>query len=133
MTNNSQHILFFDGVCGLCNKAVDFSMRHQKSTDLVYAPLQGETAKKLLPSHYYQVMDSLVLYTPTGVYTESDAALRLAALYKRPWSWLRFLRLVPSFMRNSVYRWVAKNRYRIFGKKESCRLPSSSEKELFLP
>lgn len=112
---------------------MDFSLRHQKGPSLVYAPLQGQTAKELLPSHYHQKMDSLVLFTPDGIYTESDAALLLAGLYHRPWSWLRFLKIIPRFLRDSIYRWVAKNRYRIFGKKESCRLPSSTEKELFLP
>lgn len=133
MSNNPSPILFFDGVCGLCNKAVDFSLSHQKNASLRYAPLQGETAQKLLPESLTKDLNTLVLWTPKGVKTESDAVLILASHFRAPWNWLAALRIVPRFLRNGVYRMIAKNRYRIFGKKDTCRLPSLAEKELFLP
>jgi len=125
--------LFFDGVCGLCNKAVDFSVNHLASENLLFAPLQGETAQKLLEPYYSQAMNSLVLYTPDGVLTRSDAALELCRHFSKPWKWLIVFKVIPRPFRNWVYDFVAKNRYRIFGKKESCRLPSLAEKALFLP
>lgn len=127
-------IVFFDGVCGLCNKAVDFLVRRDRRRTLRYAPLQGETAKRLLPAlGTDRARWSMLLLDADGLHDQSEAALRVARQLGGLLRVLSWARVVPRFLRDPIYRFVARNRYRWFGEKESCRLPSSAERALFLP
>lgn len=127
-------ILFFDGVCGLCSRAVDFVISRDPEGVFRFAPLQGETAQAMLSPAEIESLDTMVVATEEGLYRRSSAAVRL--LWKlgpgyRACGWL--LWMIPLPLRDLGYRAVAKSRYRLFGKHESCRLPTPEERERFLP
>lgn len=126
-------VVYFDGVCGMCNKAVDFIIRRDRRHTFHYAPLQGETARRLaLPEG--ELLNSLVYEDQTGHYRKTDAVWRILVGIGGVWGCLGWmLRLLPRFFRDWGYDLIARNRYRIFGKKESCRLPTREERGLFLP
>jgi predicted DCC family thiol-disulfide oxidoreductase YuxK len=134
-TTTLEHpILFFDGMCGLCNSSVDFVMKRDTRDVFRYAPLQGETAAEHLSESDREDLDSVVLKMPDGLYRHSSAIVRI--LWKLPGIWPvlgTMLWLIPRPLRNFGYRVVAKNRYRFFGKKETCRLPTPEEIGRLLP
>lgn len=129
-------VLFFDGVCGLCNRSVDFAMSRDPEGRLLYSPLQGETATELLSEQDRENIDT-VIFLPADrsrVYRRSAAAVRVLWLLGFPWNvcgWL--LWLIPLPLRNVGYRLIAKARYRFFGKHETCRMPTPEERSRFLP
>lgn len=130
-----QHpIIFFDGVCGLCNRWVDMIIRADVRGIFHFAPLQGETARKLLPAPPEDPLTWSVLYLDErGLHEHSDASLEV---YRRlgGLGWLLSLvRFVPRSIRNPCYRLLAQNRYRWFGRREACRLPTKEERARFLP
>lgn len=125
-------ILFFDGVCNLCNSSVDFVIRHRKDQSIHFAPLQGATAASLLPAEYLQ-LSSLVLYSDGKIYDKSQAAIRLSSLLKFPFNIFTIFRFLPTPLTDFFYDRVAKNRYRWFGKKETCRIPTPEERTFFIP
>lgn len=129
---SAERIVFFDGVCGLCNSFVDRLLRVDRKGRLRFAPLQGSTARERLPAGMADAMESVVYLRDGVVIQRSDAALWILidlggwrALY-------RALFIVPRFVRDGVYAWIARNRYRWFGKREACRLPTSEERLRFL-
>lgn len=129
-----QTILFFDGVCGLCNLFVDFVLKHDKQQHLFLSPLQGETAARLLSEHDCTQLDSVVFWEHNQGVRYSTAVVRI--LLNLGWGWRILgclLWLIPFPIRNLGYRIIAKSRYRIFGKKETCRMPTPEERERFLP
>ncbi len=130
----SQPIIFFDGVCGLCNRFVDQILRHDKQAIFRFAPLQGSSAKELLPAPPSDPQAwSLIYLDEVGSHQQSDASLQI---YRRlgGFFWvLSLARIIPRFIRNPVYRLIARNRYRWFGKREVCRIPSPAERDRFLP
>jgi len=125
--------IFFDGVCGLCNKSVDFIIRHDTNRVFSFAPLQGETAAKILPSKDITNLDTLVLSDEKGIHYRSTAALRIAWHLGGGLTLFAAFFVIPRFLRDPVYNLIAKNRYRMFGKKDSCRIPSPEERSFFLP
>src|SRR5579872_1259173 len=127
-------VIFFDGVCGLCNHWIDFVAARDHKRQFRFAPLQGETARDWLHLDAAQSLNSVVLLDGSGIYHKSDAVWRmLVALggVSRIFGWS--LRLVPRPIRNWGYDFVARHRYRWFGRKESCRLPTPDERARFLP
>ncbi|MFQ5667425.1 MAG: thiol-disulfide oxidoreductase DCC family protein [Candidatus Binatia bacterium] len=127
-------IIFFDGMCVMCNRFVDVILRADKRGVFQFAPLQGETARRLLPPLADDSCEWSVLYLDErGVHDQSDASLEI---YRRLGSWwwlLSLVRLVPRCIRNPVYRMIARHRYQWFGKRDTCRLPSTAERARFLP
>lgn len=126
-------IVFFDGTCGLCNRSVDVLLRWDTKAVLRFAPLQGTTAQALLPVAQVRDLDSLVLLDAHGMHLRSTAAIRAVEHLGGGWRGMALLRWIPGVLRDAVYGRVARHRYRWFGKKESCRLPSPAERERFLP
>ncbi len=127
------HVVFFDGVCGFCNASVDFLFRHDVHRRLLFAPLQGETAQQRLTAADVENLHSLVFWTPTGCYRKTSAVVRIGWTLGGVWSVLAtLLWLIPRPLRDVGYNLVARNRYRIFGKKETCRLPTPEERTRFL-
>ncbi|HBH52388.1 MAG TPA: thiol-disulfide oxidoreductase [Planctomycetaceae bacterium] len=127
-------IVFYDGVCGLCNHWIDFLLRQDRDQRLQYAPLQGTTAAQTLPGGAQQQPESVILWDGHTLHERSDAVWRMLCLLPFPWpccGWA--LRMVPGFLRNLGYKLVARNRYRWFGRKETCRMPTPAERALFLP
>jgi predicted DCC family thiol-disulfide oxidoreductase YuxK len=126
-------IVFFDGVCGLCNAWVDFLLKHDRRGLWRFAPLQGETARRLLNAADVEHLHTLVLWTPAGTYRKSSAVWRILWSLGGVWRVAACLTwLIPRPVRNWGYDLVARHRYRIFGRKESCRLPTPHERARFL-
>jgi predicted DCC family thiol-disulfide oxidoreductase YuxK len=128
---HNRPILFFDGVCNLCNGFVDFLITRDNS--LLFAPLQGLTASHKLSPLLTQTLPSVVLIDEQGrVYLRSAAALRVLTGLGGLWLVLKIFLLLPGFLRDIIYNFIAANRYSWFGKKDSCRLPSLAERDRFL-
>lgn len=129
-----QRIIFFDGLCNLCNASVDFVVSHDANRLFRFASLQSELGEEVLKKHKLsaQAYDSFILLEKGTLYIKSSAALRVARHLGLPISLLWIFIIVPPFIRNAVYSWVAQNRYKWFGKKETCRLPTPEERALFL-
>ena len=130
---NQEHIIFFDGVCNLCNNAVDFIIKRDVQGVFKFAPLQGETAKSLLSREKLESLDSLILYRGGVAFLRSNAAINIAKELSSPWSLISYFKWIPLVLRDGIYNMIAKSRYRLFGKKDTCRLPTKAQKELFLP
>jgi len=128
--NSYKNIVFFDGVCGLCNHFIDFLITN-KTSDLYFSPLQGNSAKATLDKEYL-AMDTIVLKTEKRIYTKSTAALRILSSLGGFWKLSLVFLIVPAFIRNFVYNVIAANRYKWFGKRESCRTPNDQERSRFL-
>lgn len=127
-------ILFFDGVCGLCNKAVDFVLARDVEGHFQFAPLQGETARQLLSPSDASDLSSMVLLIEGRTYRRSSAAVRILWQLSFGWQLLgTLLWLIPLPIRNLGYRLIACNRYRFFGRHETCRMPTPAERSRFLP
>lgn len=132
--HSNRPILLFDGVCNLCNGAVDFIFRHEKSPEILFASLQSEKAQALLTSLGMDLvkMDTLYVFVNDNLLQKSEAALYLAKYLKIPWSFFIVFSIFPKKFLNFFYDYISINRYRFFGKKESCRLPTAFETERFL-
>ena len=127
-------IIFFDGVCGMCNQFVDLILRLDSEGVFRFAPIQGETAEQLLPPLSEAPQEWSMFYLDErGIREESDAFLEVYRRLGGTWGFLSLLRLVPRGIRNHVYRTVARNRYRWFGQRDACRIPSPEEQCRFLP
>jgi predicted DCC family thiol-disulfide oxidoreductase YuxK len=126
-------VVFFDGECGLCNHFVRWLLRVDRKRALQFAPLRGELAAEKLP----QVSDnealwSVALWDEDGIHIESDAALRAIARVGGVWRVVDGLHWIPRWFRDGVYRFIARNRIRWFGRVESCELLSPEERERIL-
>lgn len=130
-------VLLFDGVCTLCDASVRFVMRHDRAGRIRFASLQSAAAQPLLAGAGLdaQYLDSLVFVDEGGrVRVGAEAALAVGERLDAPWSALaRAGRRLPRGLREAAYRWVARHRYRIFGRREACRLPTPAERARFLP
>jgi predicted DCC family thiol-disulfide oxidoreductase YuxK len=134
MNEISEPILLFDGVCNLCSSSVQFVLTHNKKENVKFASLQSDFASDALrnsdlPTNY---LNSLVLLENGKTYVKSDAALRLAKHLNGFWKLGGVFLIVPKFIRNLVYDWIANNRYRWYGKKEVCWIPEPRWKGRFL-
>lgn len=127
-------IVLFDGVCNFCDGAVNFIIERDAKNYFKFAPLQSENGQKLAAEHGIdlQKIDSIILIEGGEAYTESTAALKIARNLGGFWSWAYALIIVPKFIRDYFYRLFAKNRYRLFGKKDACTLPSPEVRAKFL-
>ena len=131
---NDNPVILFDGVCNLCNGAVDFVIKRDTISQFKFAALQSEAGQKLLQQYNLprENFNSFVLIKEGKVYTKSAAALKVCKHLTGLWPILYGFIIVPSFIRNAVYQWIAKNRYKWFGKKQQCMLPTAALKNRFL-
>jgi len=128
-----KNLIFFDGICLLCNGFVDLLIRLDKHKKLNYAPLQGSTAKSLLNKNYRQ-LDMVVFKDSRGaLFTKSTAVIEIAIHLGGIWKIFIVFKIIPLFMRDWIYDRIATNRYKIFGTRKSCRLPSPNSKDQILP
>ncbi len=128
-------IILFDGVCNLCNRSVQFAIKRDEKRLFRYASLDSNLGKLLLKERAIDrsKVDSIVLVDPNkAYYVKSSAALEIAKQLKGWPKLLSLLLIFPSWLRDPVYDFIAKNRYRWFGKKESCIVPTKDLKSLFL-
>ncbi len=124
-------IILFDGVCNLCNGAVQFIIERDKKQQFRFASLQSDFGQQY-QQQVGAAVDSILLVKNDKIYQKSSAALRIARHLDGLWSLLFLFIIVPPFIRNSIYDWIARNRYRWFGKQDSCWLPTPDLKALFL-
>ena len=118
-------IVVFDGICNLCNSVVDFISARDPRSVFTFVPMQSPRGQQLLEEHGVSInqVDTFLLILDGGALVRSDAAIAIAAELRRPWAMLRVLRHVPRPVRDWVYSFVARNRYRWFGKRATCKLP----------
>lgn len=134
MIPKDKHIILFDGVCNLCNNAITFVIQRDRKDVFVYAPLQSKAGELLAKQHNIDTnkVDSIILIKNQKTFTKSTAALRIAQNLSGLWPALVAFLIIPPFIRNWVYDYVAKNRYKWFGKKDACMIPTPELKAKFL-
>ena len=127
-------IILFDGVCNLCNSSITFVIKHDPKDLFRYAPLQSDLGKSLINKHQIDAekVDSIILVDQDKAYTKSSAALRIARSLSGGYPLLAAFLIIPPFLRNLVYDYIARNRYTWYGKKESCMIPTPELKAKFL-
>jgi predicted DCC family thiol-disulfide oxidoreductase YuxK len=127
-------IVLFDGVCNLCNGFVQFLIRRDKKRRFLYASLQSEAGRALMEAHGLEAgkMDTVILIEQGKAWTHSDVALRVAGKLGGLWPLFKVFYVFPKPLRDFVYNWIARNRYRWFGKRETCMIPTPELKSLFL-
>ncbi|SNT24598.1 Predicted thiol-disulfide oxidoreductase YuxK, DCC family [Ekhidna lutea] len=127
-------IIFFDGVCNLCNSSVLFVIKRDPKEKFLFASLQSKYAQENLPSTFTgeDSIQSIVLKQRSGIKTKSSAALTIAKNISGGWPIMYAFIIIPKFLRDWVYDIIAKNRYKWFGKKDQCMIPSPELKSRFL-
>jgi len=133
--NSTQPIVLFDGVCNFCNYWVNFAIKRDRKKKLLLTPLQGETAKQFLSQYNINPtsLNSVIIIDAGKAYTQSSAAIRICKHLNGGWKLFYGLIIIPKIIRDFFYNIIARNRYRWFGKKESCMIPTPELKERFLP
>ncbi len=150
-----EHLLLYDGECGLCDHAVQFLLNHDTHKSLHYSPLQGEIAKQILSKNpHLQKLDSIIyvrLYhkktsfsstknlqdkshtlPKIQIFWHSSAVIEISKELPFPWNLIVVFRIIPTFLLDKAYLFIARHRLRFFGKVEQCRLPTASERSRFL-
>jgi predicted DCC family thiol-disulfide oxidoreductase YuxK len=132
MENFPSHLVLYDGSCGFCNRSVQFILKNEESKTLFFAAIQSETAKKLFLSISITSPDlnTFYFYTNGVLYERSSAAIQVSKFLKKPYRFIGFFNWVPTFLRDGIYRIIAKNRHRLA--KEYCYIPQKEQKERFL-
>ena len=133
MTTNHP-IVLFDGVCNLCSGSVQFILKRDPEGRFRFASLQSEAGRSLMVEHGLDpdALSSVVVIEDGRAYQESSAALRIARHLPGAWKLLRVFAVIPRPIRDAVYRLIARNRYRWFGKTEACWLPTPELRTRFL-
>jgi len=126
-------VILFDGVCNLCSGSVQFILKRDKEKKFLFASLQSAYGQKLLQQFNLPAdnFNSFILYQDGKVFIKSTGALKMFSQLKN-WGWVKIFWIIPKFLRDSVYNLIAKNRYKWFGKKEECWLPTPDLKARFL-
>ena len=129
-----QRIILFDGICNLCNNAVKFVLRRDRNSVFKFASLQSDVAKKLLRNTEVPDIDSgtFVLIENGAIYTRSTAALKVCKHLSGLWPLITVFWIVPRFIRDWVYNLISKNRYKWFGKRDTCMIPTPEVENKFL-
>lgn len=132
--SNNHKIILFDGVCNLCNGAVNYIIKRDKKNVFKFAALQSEIGHELISKFKIDTskVDSIILIDGEKHYEKSTAALRISKYLSGAYPLLYGFMVVPKFIRNMVYDYIARNRYKWFGKKESCMIPTLELKAKFL-
>ena len=124
---HDKHVILFDGVCNLCNSSVLYVINHDAYNKFLFAPLESNTGKYIIERYKIDISktDSIILHHKTQkVFYKSTAALKISALLRFPNNLLSVFLIIPPFIRNWVYDYIAKNRYKWYGKQEACMVPT---------
>lgn len=134
ISQSKNPVIFFDGVCNLCNGSVQFIIRNDKKGYFHFASLQSEEAEKILSKHDIKASESntILLLKDGQILTKSDAALEIARDLDGGWKTLKVLKILPRSLRNWVYDLLARNRYTWFGRQDQCMIPDPSLTGRFL-
>ena len=128
-------LILFDGICNLCNASVQYVIEHDKKNKFVFASLQSNLGQEVLRTYNINPneTDSIILYRKgKGVVTKSTAALIIAKYLGLPSNLLSIFLIIPAFIRNTVYSFIAKNRYKWYGKQDNCWIPTPELKAKFI-
>lgn len=127
-------IVLFDGVCNLCNRSVQFIIKRDKKQQFLFASLQGKTGQELLRQFDLPANDlnSFILIDGNNLYKRSTGALRMLKALGGGWQLLYAFIIIPPFIRDAVYNWIARNRYKWYGKREECMIPTPELRKRFL-
>ncbi len=129
-------LILFDGVCNLCNSTVQYVIKHDKKNVFMFAALQSDIGRAIITAHHIDTskLDSILLYTPDKaiITYKSTAALNIAIHLGFPKNLMGVFFIIPKFIRNWVYDYIAQNRYKWYGKKEACMIPSPELKSKFV-
>lgn len=125
-------VIYFDGVCGLCNGFIDFVMSTDKKRQFLFSPLQSDFAKTHLEAKFTQDLKTVVLQVDDKTYTKALAVLEVLTRIGGFWKIFALAKFLPTPFLNHLYDTVAENRYNLFGKKETCRLPTPEERQRFV-
>lgn len=131
----SKELILFDGVCNLCNSSIQYIIRHDKANLYRFAALQSNIGKSILKNYNIDPskIDSIILYSPkNGLAFKSTAALKIASNLGFPRNLLSLFLVLPASLRNGVYDFIARNRYKWFGKKDHCMIPTPDLRAKFL-
>jgi predicted DCC family thiol-disulfide oxidoreductase YuxK len=131
-SDSNDAIIFFDGVCGLCNGFVDFILQIDSKKIFKFSPLQSEYAQKNLPQEYTQSLDSVVVVIDGKILKKGEAVMAVFNRLGGAWKILALTGMLPKSLMDSGYDLVASNRYKLFGKKETCRIPTPEERARFI-
>jgi len=131
---DEKQIILFDGVCNFCNFWVNFVLKRDKKDLFRFAALQSEKAKELTSKFKFDTskLDTFILIAENKLYTKSTAALMICKQLNGSIKILSLFIILPKIFRDFIYDMIAKNRYKLFGKRESCRVPTKEEKLKFL-
>ncbi len=132
---NNKQLILFDGICNLCEASVQYVIKHDKNDVFRYTALQSDAGQEILKKFNIdrEKMDSILLYSPeNGIAYKSTAALKIASKLGLPRNLMAVFLIVPAFIRNWVYDFIAKNRYQWYGKKNECMIPTPELKSKFL-
>jgi predicted DCC family thiol-disulfide oxidoreductase YuxK len=129
-----QPVILFDGICNFCNSAVNFTIKRDKKAIIQYAPLQTEKGRMFLRQYNLPTseMKSFVFIEDGKAYTRSTAALRVCRYLRGIWPLCFALMIVPRFIRDGIYDWIAKHRYKWFGVRQECMMPTPDVRKRFL-
>lgn len=128
-----KYIVFYDGVCGLCNRSVNWLINHDRRQVLRYASIQSEFATKFLEGQGLDINSGTIIFSDDQeLLTKSNAILRILLRMGGIYRVASVFRVIPRGFRDSVYDWLARNRYRWFGKYDTCRMPDPKTRSLFL-
>jgi predicted DCC family thiol-disulfide oxidoreductase YuxK len=126
-------VILFDGVCEFCNGTVNFLIRQDKGSLFRFAPIQSEAGQALIKKYNLpSEPESFVYIEKNRAYLRTTAILMLARKLKWYWSWTQLFWIIPRFVRDAAYKIIAANRYRWFGKKEECMIPTQDVRNRFL-
>lgn len=133
-TNQKPNIILFDGVCNLCSGFVQFVLKNEKQKNILFASLQSKEAQIILRENGLKSdeMNTIVFIENGKIYTKSKAVLKIMDHMKYPWKSMVVLKIFPSKLSDYIYDLIAKHRYRILGKKDSCWIPTQELKARFL-
>jgi len=126
------NVIFFDGYCGLCNGFVDFMLKLDRAGQFKFSPLQSEFARANLDPVDIKDLKSVVVLINGQSYRKAEGVFKALAMLGGIWKGTTLLNLLPAKFVNFAYDLVAENRYRLFGKRETCRLPTPAERERFI-
>jgi predicted DCC family thiol-disulfide oxidoreductase YuxK len=132
MINENHNIILFDGVCNLCEASIQFIIKHDHKNYFHFASQTSNIGKELLKDYDLEEVDSIVFVSNTKAYIHSDAVLEVSKNLDGYSKHLYFFRYIPKVLRDAIYRFLAKYRYKVFGKKDSCMMPSNELKDRFL-
>jgi predicted DCC family thiol-disulfide oxidoreductase YuxK len=127
-----QQIILFDGVCNLCNSSVQSIIRLDKKEKFVFAAIQSKSAKEFMEQYHHIKADSVILLKNSKAYVKSTAAIEIIAAFGGARILIKLAYLIPLYIRDKIYDFIAINRYKWFGKKDKCMIPSPELKKRFL-